>query len=316
MILCLGEALIDFIPTEARDGSPAYRPANGGSIHNVALALGRLGVPVGFVGGISTDFFGDSLAEGLLRDGVSLSHASRLDRPTTLAFVRFFGTEARYAFYDAEAADRHWRLADMPAIGPEVQALHFGCISLLRPPAAADFTTLMRREAGRRVIGFDANIRPNLVRPEDEREYRDRIDLFLQTAHIIKMSDADLDWVAPGGDPAGLAAEWLAAEARLVLITRGGEGATLFARNATVSRPALPVRVADTVGAGDAFMAGLFAAAHDRDGLRPDRLEAASEGELADILQFAQAVAAVTVSRVGADPPQRSELARFLQEFG
>src|SRR3712207_6636724 len=113
MILCAGEILIDFIPTEARDGAPAYRPANGGSIHNVALALGRLGVPVGFVGGISTDFFGDSLAEGLARDGVSLSHASRLARPTTLAFVRFFGTEARYAFYDADAADRHWCLADM-----------------------------------------------------------------------------------------------------------------------------------------------------------------------------------------------------------
>jgi len=314
MILCQGESLIDFIPTEARDGSLTCRPANGGSIHNVALALGRLGVPVGFVGGISTDFFGEGLARGLARDGVSLSHASRLDRPTTLAFVRFEGSEARYAFYDAEAADRHWRLADMPPIGPEVKALHFGCISLLRQPAANDFTALMEREADRRVIGFDANIRPDLV--QDERDYRRRLDLFFHKAHLIKVSDADLDWVAPGGNPGELAAQWLANEARLVLVTRGGEGATLYSRNATLSRPALPITVADTVGAGDAFMAGLLAALHDRDGLHIAKLDRLADDDLAEILDFALAVAAVTCGRVGADPPHRADLASFLQEGG
>lgn len=314
MILCQGESLIDFIPTEASDGSRAYRPANGGSIHNVALALGRLGVPVGFVGGISTDFFGEGLARGLVADGVSLSHAARLDRPTTLAFVRFEGSEAQYAFYDAEAADRHWRLVDMPPIGPEVKALHFGCISLLRQPAANDFATLMEREAGRRVIGFDANIRPDLVR--EEREYRERLDLFFRRAHLIKVSDADLDWIAPGEDPARLATTWLAAEARMVLLTRGGHGATLFARASSHSRPALPITVADTVGAGDAFMAGLLAALHDRGRLDLAGLDQLSEGTLVEVLDFALAVAAVTCSRVGADPPRRSDLASFLQQGG
>jgi fructokinase len=309
MILCAGESLIDFLPTEARDGSPAYRPANGGSIHNVALALGRLGVPVGFVGGISTDFFGEALARGLGENGVSLAHVSRLDRPTTLAFVSFQGSEARYAFYDAQAADRFWRLDDMLPIGRDVKALHFGCISLLRQPAADDFARLMEAEAGSRVIGFDANIRPNLVVEEDP--YRERLDLFFSRAHIIKISDADLAWLAPGRDPALAAAEWLAAQARIVLLTRGGEGATLYARSGSIARPAIKINVADTVGAGDAFMAGFLASLEDRDRLEIDSLDRLTPAELSEHLDFALAVAAITCSRVGADPPRRDDIEAF-----
>jgi fructokinase len=312
MILCHGETLIDFLPTKAGDGSLAYRPANGGSPHNVALTLGRLDVPVGFVGGISTDFFGDALAKGLAASGVDMVHVTRLDRPTTLAFVSLDGEEARYAFYDAEAADRHWRLEDMPAIGPEVKALHFGAISLLREPAADAFRALMRREAGRRVISFDPNIRPGLVR--DESAYRARLDDFFRLAHVIKASQADLDWIAPGVDAGELAKQWLAADARLVLWTRGGKGATVFARGATVTRPAIPIEVIDTVGAGDAFMAGFLAAAHDNGWLEGGAVtENLGEAPLRAALDFALAVAAITVSRVGADPPTRAEVAALLR---
>jgi fructokinase len=310
MILCCGESLIDFIPAALADGSAAFRPANGGSLHNVALALGRLDVPVGFVGGISTDFFGESLARGLQEAGVSLAFSSRLDRPTTLAFVTFSGNEARYAFYDAEAADRHWRLQDMPPIGAEVRALQFGCISLLREPAASAYTALMERESDRRVIGFDANIRPNLV--VDEHDYRDRLDLFFHRSHIIKVSDVDLEWLAPGRNPDDLAAEWLRNQARLVLWTRGGEGATIFTRAGAVSQPARRVTVADTVGAGDAFIAGTLAALHDRGALHREALDHLSQEDVAAVLDMALAVAAVTVSRVGADPPHRADLGAYL----
>ena len=306
MILCCGETLIDFIPTAARDGSPAYRPANGGSIHNVAIALGRLDVPVGFVGSISTDFFGDALADGLHSNGVDLKHVNRLDRPTTLAFVNLEAAEPRYLFYDAEVADRHWRIEDMPPVGPAMRALHFGSISLIRWPAAEAYAELMRREVSRRVISFDPNIRPGLVR--DETDYRARLDAFFRRAHVIKVSDADLEWIAPGRDRADLAADWLAAEARLVLITRGGEGAVAFSRSATISRRAAPIVVADTVGAGDSFMAGCLAALHDRQRLDVAAIESLSPSELAEILEFALAVAAVTCSRVGADPPRRGDL--------
>lgn len=312
MILCHGETLIDFIPTEAGDGSLAYRPANGGSPGNVALTLARLGVPAGFVGGISTDFFGDAIVRGLKENGVSTTHVSRLDRPSMLAFVNLEKDEPRYAFYDTEAAARHWRLQDMPEIGPEVTGLHFGSLSLIRLPAAEAFAAQMRREAGKRVISFDPNIRAGLV--EDEPGYRKRLEEFFRSATVIKASQVDLEWISGGADPAGLAADWLASEARIVLLTKGGEGATIFGRAGSVSRPAIPIKVADTVGAGDAIMGGLLAALHERSWLDRTAMEDLSRDDLAEVLDFALAVAAITCSRIGADPPRRAELTAHWQK--
>jgi len=309
MILCHGEMLIDFIPTEARDGTLAYRPAVGGSPGNVALTLARLDVPAGFVGGLSNDFFGEQIASALAANGVAMDYVSRLERPTMLAFVDLKGEEPRYAFYDAESAARNWRLEDMPPIAPDVNGLHFGSLSLIRPPAANAFAELMRREAGRRIISFDPNIRASLV--DDEVDYRARLNEIFHLADVIKLSGVDLAWIAPGKAIEGLAADWLQAEARLVLLTRGSEGATLFARGASVSRPTIPVKVADTVGAGDATMGGMLAALNDRDALSRERLEQLGEQELTKILDFALAVAAVTCSRIGADPPTRAELEAF-----
>ena len=306
MILCHGETLIDFIPSETRDGAAAYRLAVGGSPGNVALTLARLDVAVGFVGGISTDFFGAEIAATLAKNGVGLDYVSRLDRPSMLAFVDLKGEEPRYAFYDAEAAARHWRLEDMPPLGDEADVLHFGSLSLIRQPAASAFAALMLREAARRTISFDPNIRAGLV--EDEAEYRARLEEFLRRAHIIKLSGADLQWIAPGEESERFAARRLAEEARLVLFTRGAEGATIFGRGCSVSRPARKVEVADTVGAGDSTMGGLLAALSDRDALDRVALERLSESDLAAVLDFALAVAAVTCSRAGADPPRRAEL--------
>jgi fructokinase len=309
MILCHGEMLIDFIPTEARDGTLAYRPAVGGSPGNVALTLARLDVPAGFVGGLSTDFFGEQIAAMLAENHVSMDYVSRLDRPTMLAFVDLKGEEPRYAFYDYESAPRNWRLEDMPPIAPDVDALHFGSLSLIRLPAANAFAELMRREAGRRIVSFDPNIRASLV--EDETDYRARLSEIFHLADVIKLSGVDLAWIAPDKNIVELAADWLAAEARLVLLTRGSEGATIFARGGSVSRPAIKVDVVDTVGAGDATMGGLLAALRDRGALSRERLEQLGERELGDILDFALAVAAVTCSRIGADPPTRADLAAF-----
>lgn len=307
MILCHGEMLIDFLPAETREGALAYRPVVGGSPGNVALTLARLDVPVGFVGGISTDFFGEQIADMLARNGVSMRYVSRLERPTMLAFVDLSGEEPRYAFYDAESAARNWRREAMPPIAEAVSTLHFGSLSLIRQPAAAVFAEQIRQEAGRRVISFDPNIRASLV--DDEAAYRARLDEILSLAHVIKLSGADLDWIAPGVDIEALAAGWLQRSAWLVLFTRGSEGATIFARRGlAVSRPAMRVKVVDTVGAGDSSMGGLLAALHDRQALAPERLAGLDRAELAAILDFALTVAAITCSRAGADPPRRSDL--------
>src|SRR5579872_4277579 len=128
MILVAGEALIDFIPARSDGGAPAYLPRPGGSPYNVAIALGRLGVPAGFAGGISTDFFGDLLVANLRDSGVAPHYVTRLDRPSTLAFASLDQAEPRYAFYDAEAADRHWQIPEaLP--GAEIRAVHVGSLA-------------------------------------------------------------------------------------------------------------------------------------------------------------------------------------------
>ena len=104
MILCCGEALIDFLPRTSKEGAPVYQPFCGGSIFNTAVALSRLGVPTGLFTGLSTDFFGDMLSDGLKASGVKLDYVKRWDKPSTLAFVKLVDGHARYSFFDDNSA--------------------------------------------------------------------------------------------------------------------------------------------------------------------------------------------------------------------
>ena len=137
MILCCGEALIDFLPRKTAEGAMAYQPVCGGSVYNTAIALGRLGVPVGLFTGVSTDFFGDMLQEGLKASKVSLGYTKVWDRPSTLAFVKLTKGHARYSFFDDNSAGRMLTARDLPKLGKNVQALHFGAISLIPEPGGA-----------------------------------------------------------------------------------------------------------------------------------------------------------------------------------
>ena len=206
-ILCCGCGLIDMIPVDAADGGRAYRPFGGGSLCNVARALGRLGLPAEFAGGLSSDFFGDELVAGLVASGVGTRFVQRLDAPTTLGFVSLDRDEPSYAFYDIGAADRIWTDPPLPAALDGVGALHFGDIALIREPAAAAFERLFDQEAaGRRVVSLDPNIRPSLV--HDEPAYRARLDRMLARADLIKISAADLEWLRPGMSHDDVAAAW------------------------------------------------------------------------------------------------------------
>ena len=111
MIVSCGEALIDFLPRLGADGAAVFRPFAGGSPFNVAIAVGRLGSPAGFIGGLSTDFFGETLRDALKASNVDLGLANMSDRPTTLAFVRIENGDARYAFFDEGSAGRRTALA-------------------------------------------------------------------------------------------------------------------------------------------------------------------------------------------------------------
>ena len=164
MILVCGEALIDLVPASAGD-EPAYVARAGGSSFNVAMGLGRLGAPVGFLGRISTDRFGRMLRGRLEADGVDCSLVEDGDEPTTLAVVQIeAGSEPVYVFYGEGTADRMFSTDHPPADLPdEVTAIHLGSISMVREPGASAFEAVMRREHGRRVLTLDPNVRPSLV---------------------------------------------------------------------------------------------------------------------------------------------------------
>jgi fructokinase len=139
MILCCGEALIDFLPRIGKDGAAVYQPVNGGSVYNTAIALGRLDVPVGLFAGISTDFFGDSLRAGLTSSKVSLKYTRSKPQHTTLAFVKLENGHARYSFVDDASAGRNLTKADLPKLPKAVAALHFGSISLIPEPEGGTY---------------------------------------------------------------------------------------------------------------------------------------------------------------------------------
>ncbi len=307
MIVSCGEALIDFLPTKDGEGRDSYRPAVGGSPYNVALTTGRLGIATGFLGGISTDFFGEMLAAELERSKVSLRYAGRSARPTTLAFVSLAHEEPQYAFFDENSAGRLHDPAAHAPIADDVEALHFSSFSLATEPFASRLATVMDQNRGKRVISYDPNVRPTLI--PDREEFRRRAELFAHGADIVKISGADLDWLHPGGAVETIAAGWLAGGAGIVVVTRGGAGVTAYTRTGSIFSPVQPITIADTVGAGDSFAGGLLARLSEKGLLSIGAVRSVDHAALKDALDFANRVAAVTCSRPGADPPWRNEIA-------
>jgi fructokinase len=307
MFLCCGDALIDMIPARTDDGRHSYVPAIGGSCCNIAVALGRLGAEVGFMGGISTDFFGDLLIDGLVASRVSTRYVARLDRETTLGFVKLGDGEPQYAFYDDGTAGRTWRRSDSAALGPEVRLIHIGSVTLIAPPVADECLALFEAEKGQRLLSVDPNCRPTLTR--DVEPYRGRMERIFGLADLIRLSRSDLAFLLPGISADAAAAAWLASGARLVVLTDGGSGAMAWWPGGRVHVPAPNVRVVDTIGAGDSFLAALLVHIAEGGRLSGDGLAGLAAAEVEAALAFAASVAAITCTRSGADSPWRHELA-------
>ncbi|MFF8292230.1 PfkB family carbohydrate kinase [Streptomyces sp. NPDC016309] len=293
MIVAAGESLIDLVPTGAEPLS-ALVPRRGGGPYNTAVALGRLGAEAAFCSRVSTDAFGEALLAGLRAAGVATGLVQRGAEPTTLA-VASVGADgsAGYSFHAEGTADR---LFELPGRLPDaVRAMAFGTCSLALEPGASAYEALLRREAGRGVLTLlDPNVRPGLL--PDAEAHRARFTGWLPYVSLLKLSEEDARWL--GGSPG----EWLAAGPEAVVLTRGAEGLTVFTEELTVSVPAVPVAVADTIGAGDTVNAALL------HGLGSRPLSALDAGAWTDLLSFAARAAAVTCSRPGAEPPYAAEL--------
>lgn len=306
MILCCGEALIDMLPRETTRGESAFAPYSGGAVFNTAIALGRLGAPVEFFTGLSSDLFGDMLRRTLAESHVGTRYSPLSDRPTTLAFVKLTNGQAKYVFYDENTAGRMLSESDLPALGNDVSAMLFGAISLIPEPCGSAYEALMRREYATRVTMLDPNIRPNFI--PDPAAHRARMMRMVAMADIVKLSDEDLGWFGETGDADEVARRWLGLGPKLILVTRGGDGATGYSATATVKVPARRVDVVDTVGAGDTFNAGVLAALHAKGRLTKTAIARLDQDDIRAALDLGVRAAAVTVSRAGANPPWRGEI--------
>jgi fructokinase len=270
--------------------------------------MARLGYSAGFAGRLSRDFFGKILADHLDESGVDTSLVRTGDEPTALAFVAFNAGEPVYSFRIAGTATTRLSLEDFPEEKlSQLEALHFGSISLLYEPAASTILELVRRLKGRVPLSFDPNLRPNLV--TDWEAYRRTLRECLALADLIKVSDRDLDawresdqreWLVAGGPVA-------------VVVTQGMEGSRLYRRDGILDCPPVPCRLVDTVGAGDAYTAGLLVALAERDALSRNGMADLDPERWLEAMRFASTAAAITCERVGADPPWRRDLQARLE---
>jgi fructokinase len=315
LITSLGEILFDFLPIEEQQATVGFRMYPGGSPFNIAMGTARLGRRAALMCKVSTDFFGRQLQQKLLAERLDPRFVITTDAPTTLAFVAIEHNEPAYAFYGDYAADTLLTVDELPAaLFEETAIFHIGSISLLRGTTANTALEAFAQLKGRALLTIDPNIRPTLIRDQDA--YRAHLARAFALADLVKISAADLSWLVPGQAVETAAQTLLAHGPALVVVTLGGEGAFVLRRGepeAEVWRvPQFTVRVQDTVGAGDAFQSGLLASLDLQQVTSRAALLALPRESVAEALRFASAVAAITVTRVGADPPTIGDVAAFL----
>ncbi len=308
MILCCGEALIDMVAAPSLDGPDGFVPHSGGAVFNTAIALGRLGARAGMLTGLSHDMFGDQLADALKASDVDTTHIIRSDRPSTLAFVKLEDGQASYSFFDENSAGRMIRAEDMPALTSDITALFFGGISLASDPSASAYAALLDRQGGSRAVMIDPNIRPLFI--TDAEGYRRRMAAMIRQADIVKVSDEDLNWLNPAPlTQAEKISAMLDTGPSVVIVTQGAEGAiATLADGTSIAVPAVKTNVVDTIGAGDTFNAGFLAKLSELGLLTPEALGTLDPDALRDAMTYGARVAAITVSRAGANPPWANEL--------
>jgi fructokinase len=298
MILCGGDALIDFVPVTAPDGGEAFQPRVGGAVLNCATALSRLGEDTSFVGALSQDLFGDMLMGHMRREGIATDHVMRTKDDSTLAFVTLEGGEAKYAFYDNTSAGRLWSGADdlaQPAL-----ALHIGSVTLIADPSAGAYADLAKRLSGDMVISLDPNCRPSLI--SDATAYRARIKGIASHSHLIRFSDEDFAYLFPNQAEDTVAEALLSEGTHLVLISRGSDGASAYWAGGRMDVPARSFDLKDSIGAGDTFHAGVLAALSQSDHLSVEGLQRLDRDHLEDVLTFATAAAALNCETAGCSP--------------
>ena len=316
-VVCCGEALVDLIATES--SGRMWRAVAGGAPFNAAIAAGRLGAPTSFLGVLSDDRFGRLLTDRLTESHVDHRHCPRSTAPTTLALVSAGGAtggEPSYSFHVAGTATTSNRVNDLH-LPADVGVLHVsGSMALVVEPAASRIGALLAAAQHRALVHLDPNPRPTLV---DRTDFLRRLDRWLDFADVVKVSEADLAWMHPGVDPVDVARRWLRGPAPddgddddhrplAVVVTLGARGALVVRAGSVDEVPAPTVDVVDTVGAGDSFSGAMLAAFAAHRVAGRTALARLDGGWWRTAVTYAVEAAAITCSRLGADPPWRHEL--------
>lgn len=298
----VGEALLDVAP----EGPGAWLARPGGSPYNVAVGLARLGQVARFAGRLSADPLGSVLRTHALESGVDLSLCAPAREPTTVALVSLVDGVAEYQIGVDGTADFAWTADELSRL-PAAAGVHFGSLASWLPPGCgliADRLAALRQEGA--LVSYDPNVRPALF--ADVEVARTRVEASVRIADVVKASADDLAWLYPGRPVADVASAWLGLGAALVVVTLGGDGSSGWTQGEAVQRASRPVKVVDTVGAGDAFMSGLLDGLASRSLVSRAAVLGISAEVLGAVLDHAGLVAAVTCTRAGADPPTRDEL--------
>lgn len=304
VIVVAGEALIDLIL--APDGS--LHAAAGGGPFNASRAIGRLDVPVAFLGRLSVDRFGGMLRDRLRADGVDLALVVDTEAPTTLAVAELDARgSAAYRFYTAGTSAAGLTPDDLPALPDPLDAVHVGTLGLVLEPVATAMEALVGRVPATTLVMIDLNARPAAL--ADRSSWAARIDRLLGRADVMSASLDDLAVLLPDAPLEAAVARVLGRGPRVVLLTDGPRPARIVTRRgtATLAPPLLPV--VDTVGAGDSFGGG-FLATWIGQGLGRDDLD--DDAALADAVGRALLIASLNCTKRGAEPPTTAEVASAL----
>jgi len=310
LVATAGEALIDLI--RAADGR--LDACIGGAVYNLTRALARQDVGTLYLNPLSGDRFGRMLAEGLIEDGVHLAEPQPVQQVTSLAVVSVDANGLPdYAFYREGVSDRATsaaRLMQACASQSDLAVVCTGALAL-SPDDANTYLPWLKaqRDAGKLIV-MDANMRPSVM--PDIALYRKHVRTALQFAHVIKVSDEDLENLCvPGTDALSRAKQLLQdSKAHFVALTQGGDGASLITRAGQVftAKEGAPLVIEDTVGAGDCFLAGLVVAMLEG-GLDPAWGKSPVQTQQAEaLLQSAISSASLCVQRRGCVPPTRAEV--------
>jgi fructokinase len=292
-----GEVLIDLIP----DGVE-HKPIVGGGPANTAIALAKLGIDTQFIDGISTDNFGQMAKNELVAASVKLDYVKYSDKQTCLAIVSLSNTGSpTYEFVIENTTSFDFTSEWLP--NPQTERpslLHIGTLATVIEPGASVLFEWAKSVAKFVPIVFDPNIRPAVI--GDQKQYMNQVERWISISSAVKVSDEDIKWLYPLLDFEQIVSKWLTKGPSLVIVTHGNKGLTGYRKNERVSVGAVKVKVADTVGAGDTVGAILVEA------IVKDGLDTLTGSRLETMLKRAARAAAITVSRVGANPPTSEEL--------